>query len=575
MVPEVTQPVGVQNEHDNVAVISSPGMGRCLRALQDFQPKEVVLEEIPLVSAPSGQTDLNTETDKPYLICIGCYLSLKDNNDEAFNCENCGWPFCSELCHSQDITHKTMECDIFKRKNIHQCTESIRSVYFIRCICISKLEDTARWEKILNLTSTYQGGKNKEPDDKDLLVHNYLTNVCGLEISQELLANLNGFRTVNAFQINYCEQELKRFYGMALYDVGSMASHACNPNSRWRTIKPDEKLGFPIRIQANDLIRKGALVTIAYRNKCLTTGTLRRREELFLGHGFLCQCDRCGDATEFNTYFSAQHCTHCAVGYLLPKTPSEPKSDWICKTCGESEGVSFIREIIDRITQQIRRAKEGKCKANETCCKLDIIIKKYTERILHPNHYLIIWAEFLWLQFLEYNLFLLKTTSLKYEIFALMTTRAKHCSDIYTKFFSQQSRFYGYFEKISGLAYYLYYLSPSIWNDMSDKQRLRIMRTTLAHFESSLIYDGWDSDELRFIETKLRHIKTIVPEGTIWSTSNKCGERLVIIYNISELCPSPQRKKLFNSSASFKRDIHLDYAVHTKIYGQWDFLELM
>ena len=89
-----------KNEEDSVSIKSSNEFGRCLLAERDFAPREVILDELPLVTAPSGQTDQN-EDGEHYLVCIGCFLSLKETEETVFPCRNCGWPFCSHACSAQ------------------------------------------------------------------------------------------------------------------------------------------------------------------------------------------------------------------------------------------------------------------------------------------------------------------------------------------------------------------------------------------------------------------------------------------------------------------------------------------
>ena len=91
-----------------VSIKSSNEFGRCLLAERDFSPREVILEELPLVTAPSGQTDQN-EDGEHYLVCIGCFLSLKETEDDMFPCPNCAWPFCSRACSAQVNTFQLSE----------------------------------------------------------------------------------------------------------------------------------------------------------------------------------------------------------------------------------------------------------------------------------------------------------------------------------------------------------------------------------------------------------------------------------------------------------------------------------
>ena len=109
----------------------------------------------------------------------------------------------------KDDKHKLLECEIFKSKGIQQSPASIRAVYFLRSIYIAN-NDEATWKKITSLTATYDGKRDKEPDEKDRAMHEYIKEECGVDAPLQVIANLSGARAVNAFQINYCELEVKR-----------------------------------------------------------------------------------------------------------------------------------------------------------------------------------------------------------------------------------------------------------------------------------------------------------------------------------------------------------------------------
>lgn len=123
--------------------------------------------------------------------------------------------------------------------------------------------------------------------------------------------------------------------GMELSGVfyqACMMEHSCVPNCYFNF---DHKNGFNISVIAGRDIAKGEHLKIMYSN--MLWGTQMREEHLRLTKHFLCQCERCSDATELGTYFSAMLCVgdvgkECG-GVQLPKEPMNDKTDWACNKC--------------------------------------------------------------------------------------------------------------------------------------------------------------------------------------------------------------------------------------------------
>ena len=63
---------------------------------------------------------------------------------------------------------------------------------------------------------------------------------------------------------------------------------------------------------------EGDSVSICYTDSLWATAA--RRENLVYSKDFLCNCDRCADETENETYMSALRCIKCP-GYFLPSNP--------------------------------------------------------------------------------------------------------------------------------------------------------------------------------------------------------------------------------------------------------------
>ena len=132
-------------------------------------------------------------------------------------------------------------------------------------------------------------------------------------------------------------------------------------------------------------IAKGSKITINYTTNPLL-GTVERLKLLettrFLGS---CECQRCKDPTELGSFASGIFCTRCPnqEGILLPEYPLEKESNWVCNKCSSKKSRSFITKLLDEdviLLDNRDRKKSAKCEA---------FIRKYENKILHPNHYLL------------------------------------------------------------------------------------------------------------------------------------------------------------------------------------------
>jgi hypothetical protein len=76
---------------------------------------------------------------------------------------------------------------------------------------------------------------------------------------------------------------------------------------------------------------------------------------------FDCNCARCSDPTESQTYVSALSCEVCETGFLLPERPLEYYSQWRCnaRDCEFVLGVEDVERKIDRYISTYRHFPEG------------------------------------------------------------------------------------------------------------------------------------------------------------------------------------------------------------------------
>ena len=105
---------------------------------------------------------------------------------------------------------------------------------------------------------------------------------------------------------------------------------------------------FRIAVRARRDIERGEEITVQYLVSVL--GTHKRRKKLKSEYYFDCNCVRCSDPTECQTYVSALSCEVCESGYLLPERPLEYYSQWRCTSadCEFVLGVEDVERKIDR-----------------------------------------------------------------------------------------------------------------------------------------------------------------------------------------------------------------------------------
>lgn len=77
----------------------SANIGRYLVAKKDLHHQELIIEEAPLIIAPSGKFDWDQNVQRHLPICIGCLKSETFNSAERFGkCSLCTWPRCHLTC---------------------------------------------------------------------------------------------------------------------------------------------------------------------------------------------------------------------------------------------------------------------------------------------------------------------------------------------------------------------------------------------------------------------------------------------------------------------------------------------
>lgn len=104
-------------------------------------------------------------------------------------------------------------------------------------------------------------------------------------------------------QINAHEIPLTEPPHIAIYDYASLVEHSCIPNLT-KTFSTKDELIF----WAPKPINKGEHLSISYTD--VLWGTMNRQHHLKQTKMFQCDCKRCTDSTEMNTYYSALKCNN-------------------------------------------------------------------------------------------------------------------------------------------------------------------------------------------------------------------------------------------------------------------------
>ena len=196
------------------------------------------------------------------------------------------------------------------------------------------------------------------------------------------------------------------------------------------TVDPET---FIIEVRAQRNIRKGEEITTRYFEPWI--GQPRRVLSIEKNWNFICNCARCQDPTDFETYFSAIKCQTCyenshfsddildndnmashSDGCYVPNNTQNLESLWSCNKCGEEKAVYEIEHILTTMEEILEDMKSKLTKIRENNLPK---FGKYIEssfhmlhQYLHPNHFLIFHYK-IWILELELPNDILQHTKIK------------------------------------------------------------------------------------------------------------------------------------------------------------------
>lgn len=354
-------------------VANSKKLGRYMVATRDISAGETILKETPIVYGPKVSS---------YPVCLGCHHQLEATSpdDETpkqfYHCRGCDWPMCAPRCENSPI-HKA-ECELMgkhkHKSNIVYNEEPKKEAAYctilpLRCLLMS----SQKINEMLSLESNLESRINSP------LYNIFKINIVGfirkaldLEIyDEETILKTAAILDTNAFEIR---REIGNVKIRGLYYKASMMSHNCVPNTKHMFVGDD----FTIVIVATTDIKKGEIISATYTQTLWSTQ--ERRQHLKSAKCFDCDCPRCGDPTEFNTYFSCILCSKCR-GYVTCLDPLNPASDWKCQTCSH---MIKARQMVfgnDTIKREIENT-------GKNIPSLEALLNKYLkdDSVLHPKN---------------------------------------------------------------------------------------------------------------------------------------------------------------------------------------------
>ncbi|XP_023336991.1 protein msta [Eurytemora carolleeae] len=365
---------GLEVKDQVYRIADSPDVGRHIVTTTAIPQGAIILHDKPLVTGPSRDS---------VPVCLGCYRSIDLQNkysseDEATLphtlCPRCKWPLCGEEC-SNSPRHKP-ECYFLFQSGcrVNACdTDSLYDVIMVlRCLYLRDTDQEA-WVSLCSLQSCDPSSMDDELVDRAKKVANLIcgTFKLGDKFSRELVFEMCGRLETNSFEIPL---GLSSVSVQGVYSKGCMVEHCCTPSVH-RTFNSD----LSLTIRAAYPLEEGDAVSLCYTDSLWTTA--QRREHLVYSKDFICNCDRCQDRTENETYLSALKCLKCPDGYYLPDSPLDCSSPWSCSQCKLVAPQGYSELADSKVSAAVSKIEEEGLTV--PACKK--FLATYS-KVLHPHH---------------------------------------------------------------------------------------------------------------------------------------------------------------------------------------------
>jgi hypothetical protein len=344
--------------------------GRVLVAKRPLDQGDLILHESPLVHGLSRDSEI---------VCFSCYNSVDD--EDPYGCDICGLPLCDQGC--QDSKQHKSECTAFNSKGqaegralslrlLDDIPTLLDVIMIIRCLSLRQ-GGNDEWFKLNQLQSSPEDDELVDPDLEEAAesaADIFADNFAHLEADRETIIRIYGILTINSFEIpNTGVASLA-----AVYATGCLPEHNCVPSCH-RSFDQD----LNITLRAAVPLEANQRISITYTDSLWPT--MERRSHLAYSKHFSCECARCTDPTETNTYLSALRCMKCTVGHYLVVDPLQETSPWCCEDCGAEVPSDLTVEVNNRVSTTIKEMEENGLDPDS--CEKFLLIHS---RMLHPQH---------------------------------------------------------------------------------------------------------------------------------------------------------------------------------------------
>ncbi|XP_023349162.1 protein msta isoform X2 [Eurytemora carolleeae] len=349
-------------------ILEKPLVGRCMVTSRKVCAGETLFQEEPVVIGPN-------QVGSP--ICLSCYSSI----DLQYRCTSCQYPLCGPDCQTSSVHAE--ECAVLSRGEPpvfqEENTEAYHCILPLRLVLLSRSNPD-----IFNLTDRLMDHEEERSQGEDwqiterTVVKNILEICKGEEIEKFTIQEVR--RAVGVLEVNSYEvHSFVRCGYRGCFPAASLLSHGCVANSRhiWSTTPP-----YTNTCIATVDLEKGEEIITSYHLP--TTCSILRRPKLLAGWYFECNCKRCESADELGTHLNTQICKGCGSPSLLPTTPLQIGSDWVCQNSeclyreSEKDALKTATDLVDHI--------KTISKSDRYNIQLWLDILDKAESQVHPQH---------------------------------------------------------------------------------------------------------------------------------------------------------------------------------------------
>ncbi|XP_062539337.1 SET domain-containing protein SmydA-8 isoform X2 [Armigeres subalbatus] len=314
----------------SVLISRNTALGRHLTATRPIRKGEIIFIDSPLLLGPKIAS---------VPVCLGCHRNLPTTSIDAhfdfYHCRRCGWPMCDSSCeaaldHREECallarTPKSIRSEIHFRPDDPHRKESLYCVIVPLRALLLKRSNPQRFRDVFLSLESHLEARIKTPLYAALrsnlvpFVRDFLG--MGKEATEHELLQIAAILDTNCYEVRLPDRNVKV---RALYELGSMMSHDCRPNTKHYF---DERLR--LLVVATVDIPEDATISISYTQPLLST--IQRRYAIKQAKCFECCCDRCQDPTELFTYAGSIVCPLCHRAKLTAFDPLDMRSDWHCE----------------------------------------------------------------------------------------------------------------------------------------------------------------------------------------------------------------------------------------------------